>query len=302
MKHFLVTLTIFLFWSLLGIWFFALINPNEATAATRNPIPNEVPDRVIEVLPIVDEETEAEVERSAFQILDDSGSPVFSDSEGFVIAKNSATVDDSKVHQDYLRFLVQLLEEDAYLRLYVIGTYSAEENIVQPNYGLQRAQEVKSKLVSAGIPSGRMEVKASISPLEFEGDRYNKGIQMQLFKVAAPWSSREETLVWYPVLEFDTIVEDDALVAVKQQVRSMLEQDPTLLVEVVGHTDQVGSGVDNYRAGLKWARQVRGYLIRSAGVPRKQITAISKGESEPVNPDGTLSAGVVNKRIEINFN
>ena len=125
---------------------------------------------------------------------------------------------------------------------------------------------------------------------------------MQLFKEPAPWSSGRKSLVWHPVLEFDTIVEDDALVVIKQQVRSMFEQDPTLMVKVVGHTDQVGNGEDNYRAGLKWARQVRSYLIHRAHVPRKQITAISKGESEPFNPDGTLSAGLVNKRIEITFN
>lgn len=302
MRHFLVTLTIFLFWSLLGIWFFALINPNEATAATSNN-PPKIDKDIIEVLPIIEDKKSKDGAVFGFQILDAEGESIYTDSEGFVIQKNASEVDDKNLNKAYRSFVKDQLEADPYLRLSIIGTYSAEENIVQPNYGMQRAARVKSLLNRAGIPAGRMSIKASISPLKFVDDSYDKGVQLQLFRAEEAWiKTATNKLTWYPELQYDEVKENQELILLYHDLQRLIEANPEAKVVVVGHTDQVGSIRDNYKTGLKWARQVRSLLIKKTSLRSRNVSVQSKGELEPVNDDGTLAAGEDNKRIEIIIN
>lgn len=289
-----------MFWSLLGIWFFALINPNEATAATNEPKPN-VNKAVIEVIPIEEEDMAAKGKSHGFQIVDPEGKTIYSDSEGFVIRKNSPQVDAAALRDDYKDFVLQRFEADPYLRLNVTGSYSAQENIEQPNYGLQRAGQIRDRLVEAGVAKGRITLKASIGSFNFDNGTYNKGVQFQFYTAQEEWVDTDEplTLIWRPQLNYNQVIENKALRQIYKDLESRLKAAPDTKVVVVGHTDQVGSARDNYQTGLDCARQVRDLLMQHTSLSWWNISSESKGEQEPVNTSGTVEAGKENKRIEI---
>lgn len=69
-------------------------------------------------------------------------------------------------------------------------------------------------------------------------------------------------------------------------------------LEIIGHTDNVGSDEVNYSMGLLRARSIRSSLI-AMGAPASQITASSKGEKQPVGPSETEAGRAKNRRTEI---
>ena len=82
------------------------------------------------------------------------------------------------------------------------------------------------------------------------------------------------------------------------KVYSKVEQ-----IDVVGHTDRLGSDAYNYQLGQRRANTVKNYL-QTLGVKEK-IVASSKGESEPkVNPQNSNLTELKeqlapNRRVEV---
>jgi outer membrane protein OmpA-like peptidoglycan-associated protein len=75
--------------------------------------------------------------------------------------------------------------------------------------------------------------------------------------------------------------------------------NPDQVVTIVGHTDNIGNGNDNYNVGLKYAQQVRWYIVSKGDLKNSQIKAISKGESEPIESNYSEKGRIANRRIEV---
>ncbi len=86
----------------------------------------------------------------------------------------------------------------------------------------------------------------------------------------------------YPVL-------DDAL--------RVLQANQTVVVEVAGHTDSVGSDSYNMRLSDARANSVRTYLI-SRGIQTNRLIARGYGETMPIASNGTREGRQMNRRIE----
>lgn len=79
------------------------------------------------------------------------------------------------------------------------------------------------------------------------------------------------------------------------------EQDPNKRIVVEGHTDSVGTDANNQRLSQRRADAVREYLI-SRGVESHRISAVGKGESQPVADNGSPEGRANNRRVEIVIN
>ena len=66
-------------------------------------------------------------------------------------------------------------------------------------------------------------------------------------------------------------------------------------VQVVGHTDDVGSDDFNSRLGERRATAVKDYLV-SKGVAAGRITTMTRGESEPAESNATDAGRARNRR------
>jgi outer membrane protein OmpA-like peptidoglycan-associated protein len=85
---------------------------------------------------------------------------------------------------------------------------------------------------------------------------------------------------------------------VLQAVADMLSKDPTLKVEVQGHTDNVGADAYNQTLSEARARAVMDWLTKH-GIPAARLTAKGYGKNKPVADNGSDEGRAKNRRVEI---
>ncbi len=81
------------------------------------------------------------------------------------------------------------------------------------------------------------------------------------------------------------------------QAVALLQQNPSVKIEIQGHTDSVGSASYNLRLSQMRAESVRNYLI-SHGIAPDRLIAKGYGESMPIADNGTREGRAQNRRIE----
>ncbi|MCP9237506.1 OmpA family protein [Lewinella sp. JB7] len=79
------------------------------------------------------------------------------------------------------------------------------------------------------------------------------------------------------------------------RLAALLREQPTVRVEIAGHTDDVGSEEDNQDLSERRAASVKRYL-ESQGIAADRITAVGYGESRPVAPNETEAGRASNRR------
>jgi outer membrane protein OmpA-like peptidoglycan-associated protein len=96
---------------------------------------------------------------------------------------------------------------------------------------------------------------------------------------------------------------DSAAVGVQSQqdlraVAGSLNRYPNSIVNVIGHTDNVGAASYNQSLSEQRARAVANVLI-GAGVSAGRINIVGRGEDQPVASNQTSSGRAQNRRVEI---
>ncbi len=85
---------------------------------------------------------------------------------------------------------------------------------------------------------------------------------------------------------------------VLDSIAKVLAANPSLRVEIGGHTDEGGTPADNMHLSNLRAEAVRNYLV-AKGVPFQQMVARGYGSSMPRTPDTTPRGRATNRRVEI---
>ncbi len=83
-------------------------------------------------------------------------------------------------------------------------------------------------------------------------------------------------------------------------VAEAINMAPELKVEVVGHTDNVGTAKYNYKLSEKRAKIVADYLT-SKGVDKDRLVVKGIGFDEPIATNDTEEGRSQNRRVEINI-
>jgi len=78
----------------------------------------------------------------------------------------------------------------------------------------------------------------------------------------------------------------------------ILKDNKEVKIDIIGHTDDVGSSNYNYELGLERGRIVQKYLLKN-NVDINQINLISKGESQPLESNATDNGRSANRRVEL---
>jgi len=86
--------------------------------------------------------------------------------------------------------------------------------------------------------------------------------------------------------------------AVLDLVAENLATQPEARISVVGHADATGSNAFNMALSESRANAVRDYLIER-GIPRRQLSAEGRGETEPVASNHTPAGRAQNRRVEL---
>lgn len=75
--------------------------------------------------------------------------------------------------------------------------------------------------------------------------------------------------------------------------------NPTMKIEISGHTDAMGKDADNLVLSQDRANAVRLYLINEGHVDATRLKAVGYGESKPVATNDTEEGRALNRRVEL---
>ena len=93
----------------------------------------------------------------------------------------------------------------------------------------------------------------------------------------------------------ESVLNPDDFPEIDNVIKIMLEQ-PSLFVQIAGHTDNIGSAQGNLRMSELRAREVANYVI-SKGIDKERVLAVGFGESQPVASNKTGEGRYFNRRV-----
>lgn len=78
----------------------------------------------------------------------------------------------------------------------------------------------------------------------------------------------------------------------------LLVENPTINIQINGHTDNVGSPADNLKLSTERAKAIVDYLL-GKGIDMKRLKYKGYGETKPINENNTETGRALNRRTEI---
>ena len=81
------------------------------------------------------------------------------------------------------------------------------------------------------------------------------------------------------------------------KLKLLLQENPTMRIEIRGHTDNVGADTDNQVLSEKRAKAVRDFLA-SNGIATERLTYKGLGETQPIDSNDTEGGRAANRRTE----
>jgi len=87
-------------------------------------------------------------------------------------------------------------------------------------------------------------------------------------------------------------------IGIIRQIYQVLQQDATINLKIVGHTDGDGDENANKELSKKRAEAVKDALVNIYNVSSGRLTTEGMGESEPVGDNGTANGKAQNRRVE----
>lgn len=83
-----------------------------------------------------------------------------------------------------------------------------------------------------------------------------------------------------------------------KEIATTLKENPSINVQIVGHTDSDGSDEANLTLSKKRAEAVKVALNKEFGIDLSRMTTDGKGESQPSDPNTTSAGKANNRRVE----
>ncbi len=81
------------------------------------------------------------------------------------------------------------------------------------------------------------------------------------------------------------------------KLKLLLQENPTMRIEIRGHTDNVGTDADNQILSEKRAKAVRDYLV-SNGIALERLSFKGLGKTQPIDSNDTEGGRAANRRTE----
>jgi outer membrane protein OmpA-like peptidoglycan-associated protein len=84
-----------------------------------------------------------------------------------------------------------------------------------------------------------------------------------------------------------------------QKLRDGLSLYPDSNITLEGHTDSLGETDQNRRLSQLRAEALQTYIVNNIGISPSRVTAIGKGESQPIASNETVAGRTANRRIDV---
>ena len=323
MKNFLIALFIFCIWSIIGMWWYYqctwCTTPSVPVKETQviTPKPKEKTVNIVEekvVTPIKDSlppfSTKlpiAKIAATSFVIYGTKNDTLFSFKKPVNIYQDTTFVYMPYANRKYKDSIYHYLNSNQDKALHIVGWYHQDEIKADSTttLGMVRARTIHDELIKFGVNPSKITVAEEKVNLTYDNRKFDGGIQL-FFKTMpqekqAAINNQITHKILYSGFNQRNFTADKELQTYAQELKSYLKKHPNKHVQIIGHTDSNGEEEVNIIFGRDRATQVMNYLI-SQGIPKSNLEAISKGESEPIADNKTREGQAKNRRIEIKIN
>ena len=288
------------------MWYYACIvkgTCNKEPAKPHGIELNNTIDEKITSIPDVEIKTIDNLTADGFVIRDANGKSIFNFPENLQINNNEGSVLIPEMVNGFKDSIFSYLNVNQDSELVITGLRNAEDNL---SIGMERANELKAILEDHGVNSDKLSVEDAIRTFEYDGDgAFKGGINFTFKKLSAKRLSEIESGIanktLYSGFASKQFRADKTLQAYALELKNYLNKYPEKTATITGHTDSVGDDIANDWFGMERAKNVRRYLM-SQGIATDKLIALSKGEKEPIDTNGTLEGRRKNRRIEIRVN
>lgn len=318
MNNFGLAFIIFLVWTLVSLWVYSWSTTDHAmtndTTTTYSPV---IATEKI-TTPVVDTIGKISTTKNPKPIAAKAGliaksishDTIFSFVEGFTFKKNVDKLYTPSSTNDYKYQLVDHLNAHPDQELHILSTYSPVEKIVTPNLGIQRGDIILKELINIGADENRLVVTSIIDDIDFNEDNsFTNGISFQfkalnrerIEKMKLMAAEIPDRITFYPLYSDKGILADEKIETALASVKKILDNNPNVNLEIIGHTDNVSNANYNYAVALTSAEEVLWYFKSKGNIDANRMRAISKGEATPIRSNKTEAGRKANKRIELQF-
>ena len=83
-----------------------------------------------------------------------------------------------------------------------------------------------------------------------------------------------------------------------KEIAAALNENPTVRVKIIGHTDADGDDAKNLDLSKRRADSVKNELAKTFGIDVARFETDGKGETQPVAPNDTPANKALNRRVE----
>ncbi len=148
--------------------------------------------------------------------------------------------------------------------------------------------------------SGLYVEKQGFLPKIYNVDRDNLKDQENLEITLTPIAQGEEFVFENIFFDFDKDELKSESMSSLKRLRDFLLENPNVNIQIIGHTDNVGSYTYNESLSLRRAESVNRYLLKN-GIKEGRAFPIGKGDREPIRPNDTADNRALNRRITISI-
>jgi len=205
--------------------------------------------------------------------------------------------DKPTVEERWTRFrdsLVSNLKDDQILEVRGLQYEDETNSTKSTSLGLARAAQVK-KLFS--IDDERINVTSGVKGNNCTKEEMNNLVAFRYLRNSAKIKEVDDkTLIYFPYNSTNKLADAEVESYLKDVAKRVIRTKET--VRLVGHTDDDGSAASNMALGQRRADIIERYLL-DQGVPSSQLSALSKGELDPVADNGTKAGMAKNRRTEL---
>lgn len=197
----------------------------------------------------------------------------------------------------------------------IIGLYTDQEtnNTAFPNLGIARANAVKNYLVLKGLDSQKINLKSELKNEMVPNDSsiYSGPILFhphtlsddELNATIHKLEEIHDHIVADPLLlHFDFGSKNLTFSAEERnkmhEIVTYMDHNHNALLDVIGHSDNIGNTAKNTSLGLERANFVKKYLV-GVGINSSQIKTSSQGPNKPIATNETKEGRAINRRVEI---
>lgn len=169
---------------------------------------------------------------------------------------------------------------------------------VEPEYALRMMAELGNGLAptfTRQARHGSESIRVQLSPVGFKG-YYNDYLACSAGLLPVNFNQIERTTVSYP--SGGDLLDAEAQAMLDDLITYVQADDKILSLEVVGHSDNVGTRYNNRRLSERRANKVTDYLV-SSGLSPDMILTDYQGDRYPIADNSTPEGRAENRRTTI---